>query len=103
MLRIHGRDKLLTVSKDNFTLCDNLGKIIDEFKYDCSEGESTAKMLENFAQGLLSPDKNQPVVDENADLNNMAVIESAYLSARTAMPEEPLKILDMVRTGPTNI
>jgi len=103
VLRIHGRDKLLTVSKDNFTLCDNLGKIIDEFKYDCSESESTAKMLKNFAQGLLSPDKNQPVVDGNADLNNMAVIESAYLSARTSMPEEPLKILDMVGTGPTNI
>jgi predicted dehydrogenase len=103
LLRIHGKDNFLTVSEDNFTLRDNLGNIIDEFKYDCSEGESTTKMLESFAQSLLSPDKNRLLAEKNANLSNMAVIESAYLSARTAMPEEPLKILDMVKMEPTNI
>ena len=103
VLRIHGKDNFLTVSEDNFTLRDNLGNIIDEFKYDCRESESTTKMLENFAKSLLSPDKNRLLAEKIANLNNMAVIESAYLSARTAMPEEPLKILDMVKMELTNI
>lgn len=103
LLRIHSKDRFLTASQDSFTVSDNLGHVIDEFKYNPGESESTAKMLENFAQTLLTPDKNKLFADENADLKNMALIESAYLSARTAMPEEPSKMLDMARTEPTNI
>ena len=33
----------------------------------------------------------------------MAVIEAAYLSARTAMPEEPQRILEIVGSEPANI
>jgi hypothetical protein len=33
----------------------------------------------------------------------MAVIESAYLSARTGMPEEPGRILQMAQVEPLNI
>ena len=41
------------------------------------------------------PEENVLGADEDACLNNMAVIESAYLSARTAMPEEPSRILQL--------
>ncbi len=45
--------------------------------------------LDNFGSHLLWPDKN-PLVSPAADnLNNMALIEAAYLSARTGMPEQP--------------
>ena len=51
------------------------------------------KTLENFGSHLLWPDKI-PLVSTAADnLKNMAVIEAAYLSARTGMPEEPGRIL----------
>ncbi len=103
ILKIHSKDGFLTASGANFVLCDNLGNIVDRFESESSESKSTAEMLETFAQSLLSPDKNRSGDEENAVLNIMAVIESAYLSARTAMPEEPLKILDMVKTGPANI
>ena len=33
----------------------------------------------------------------------MAVIESAYLSAKTANPETPSKILNMIKTEPTTL
>jgi hypothetical protein len=33
----------------------------------------------------------------------MAVIESAYLSARTGFPEEPARILQLAQIEPTNI
>ena len=103
MLKIHTKDGFLTASGANFILYDNLGNIVDRFEPESTESDSTAKMLETFADSLLSPDKNRPFDEENSDLLTMAVIESAYLSARTAMPEEPLKILDMVKTGPANI
>ena len=103
MLKIHSKDGFLTASGDDFVLCDNFGNIVDKLKPESTESDSTAKMLETFADVLLSPDNNRPFNEENSELITMAVIESAYLSARTAMPEEPLKILDMVKTGPANI
>jgi len=103
MLKIHSKDGFLTASGANLTVCDNLGNVIDRFESESSESEATAQMLENFAQTLLSPDKNRSGNEENSVLNIMAVLESAYLSARTATPEEPAKILDMVKTGPANI
>ena len=59
-------------------------------------------MFEYFAANVLLPDKNI-FVDENADLNNMAVIESAYLSAKTAMPESPVRIMQMADKDFINI
>ncbi len=96
-LKIHTKDGFLTASGDKFTLSDNLGNIAERLESESTESDSAAKMLKTFADALLSPDKNSSVDDKNSDLNIMAVIESAYLSARTAMPEEPLKVLDMVK------
>jgi predicted dehydrogenase len=103
ILQVHSEKEFWTASDTNLTVCDNLGNVIDRFEDESGESEPTAEMLENFAQNLLSPDKNRFGSEENSILNTMAVIESAYLSARTAMPEEPAKILDMVKTGHTNI
>jgi len=97
MLKLHSMDKFLTASADSFTVHDNLGNIIEQSVYDAAPAESTAKMLEDFAMSLISPDKKKPIADIGSDLNNMAVIEAAYLSGRTAMPEEPLRILDMAK------
>jgi len=96
-LRMHSENEFLSASEANLTMCDNQGNIIEQFESESSESESTAKMLENFAQSLLLPDKNQPAGEESRTLNSMAVIEAAYLSGRTAMAEEPARILDMVK------
>lgn len=102
-LKLNCKKNCLTVSENKFTLSDNFGNVIEEFKYPHNQTKSMAKMLENFALSLLSPDKNRSFTDFTADLNNMAVIESAYLSARTAMPEEPSRMLNMVNIEPANI
>jgi len=103
ILRMHSEKEFWTASDTNLTVWDNLGNVIDRFEAESDESESTAQMLENFAQNLLSPDKNRFGREQNSILDTMAVIESAYLSARTAVPEEPAKILDMVKTRRTNI
>ena len=51
--------------------------------------------LESFARSLLSPGEHKLTSSGRENLKNMAVIESAYLSARTGFPEEPGRILQM--------
>jgi predicted dehydrogenase len=102
-LRIHGKDKYISVTKGAFTVCDNAGGVIKELKYDRPVKEAWAGLLENLAKHILAPKEHNLFADELADLNNMAVIESAYLSARTGMPEEPCRIMDVIEIEPTSI
>jgi len=99
ILQMHTEKEFWAASGANLTVSDNLGNVIDRFESESSESESTAKMLENFAQSLFLPDKNQAAGEENCTLNSMAVIEAAYLSGRTAMAEEPARILDRVKNS----
>jgi predicted dehydrogenase len=89
----HGQDKLVRFDDKTFEVTDSLGQRLRQENFDDDCLSRMKKMLENFGSNLLWPDKN-PLVSTAADnLKNMAVIEAAYLSARTGMPEEPAKIL----------
>ena len=103
LLTLNNRDKQFVVSEKTITVRDNSGNVIEHSKYEPAGTKSTEKMLESFAMSILAPQEKKPSDDVLVDLKNMAVIESAYLSARTAMPEEPAKILHMANTEPTNI
>jgi predicted dehydrogenase len=102
-LKVYGKDKILTVSNTQFTVSDGLGQRSEEWKYDDDELCWYTALLENFALSILSPDENKLCSSGRENLKNMAVIESAYLSARTAMPEEPGRILQMAQIEPTSI
>ena len=94
-LRIYGKDKILTVDNTRFVISDSLGQVSEEFRYGYDRFGCLLKVLEDFALGILSPDKNKLCGSGSDNLAAMAVIESAYLSARTSMPEDPGKILKM--------
>ncbi|UCF00215.1 MAG: Gfo/Idh/MocA family oxidoreductase [Planctomycetota bacterium] len=95
LLKLYGKDKILTVSNSRLTISDCLGQLSEQLKYDDDEIRCMTKQLKNFAFSILSPDKNKLRSSGRENLKDMAVIESAYLSARTAMPEEPARILEM--------
>ena len=59
-----------------------------------------AAAVENFALSILAPDKNTPACTAGDNLKTMAVIEAAYLSARTGFPEQPRRILQMAGLSP---
>jgi predicted dehydrogenase len=101
-LTIHGRQSYMTFTNDSFTIHDNCGTITQQQKFDYNPDESIEKMLHNIASTMLQPDKKQANARAR-NLMNMALIEAAYLSARTAMPEEPLKVLEMAATASTGI
>jgi len=106
VLKLYGKDKILTVSENGFTVSDGAGRMSEEKKYEEDAFFGMREQLRNFARSILSPDENKLCSSGRENLDDMAVIESAYLSSRTGFPEEPAKVLQMapVRTGePSNI
>jgi len=105
-LRIFGKECVLTVSNTEFTISDGLGQTRERQQYEDDTPACMKKVLENFALSILSPEENKLSSSARENLKNMAVIEAAYLSARTGFPEEPKRILQMVSSGaatPTNM
>jgi len=98
-LRLYGKDRILTVDETQLTVCDGLGRTCEEFKYDDDRLACTTELLKNFALSILSPDNNKLCSSGRDNLKDMAVIESAYLSARTGFPEEPGRILQRASRG----
>lgn len=92
-LKVYGKDKILTADSAHFTISDSLENVTQRSEYDDDRFVLMTKSLENFAMSILSPDKNKLCSSGRDNLRDMAVIESAYLSARTGFPEEPAKVL----------
>ncbi|MBN2180928.1 MAG: Gfo/Idh/MocA family oxidoreductase [Sedimentisphaerales bacterium] len=95
ILQIYGKDKILTVNQSQLTISDGLGEICEQIEYDDDLVGCMTELSKNFALSILSPDNNKPCSTTRENLKNMAVMESAYLSARTGFPEEPARILQM--------
>jgi predicted dehydrogenase len=102
-LKVHGKDKILTVNNTKFIISNGLGQTNEESEYNDDELTRHTALLKNFALSTLLPDKNKLCSSARENLKDMAVIESAYLSARTGMPEEPGRILKMAQAEVTNI
>ncbi len=98
ILKIYGKDKNLTVTPDSFSINDSLGQPIEHFDYNENNQALAKRLLENLAEHLLFSGKRNLAGTPEENLNNMALIDSAYLSANTAMPEEPARILQLVKT-----
>jgi len=95
LLKLHGKDKMLTASENLFSANDLSGRVIEQSEYEDNQLTRMGALLEKFASTILTPDKNRLTGSARENLRNMAVIESAYLSSRTAMPEQPDRILKM--------
>ena len=93
-VKVYTRDRILTVSRNRFTASDVSGQTTDS-EYDDDQLSCMRKVLENFALSIISHDKNKLSSSAEENLRHMAVIDSAYLSARTGFPEEPGRILKM--------
>jgi predicted dehydrogenase len=94
-LRVYTSDRIISVGRKRFTVTDHEGAIELDRQYQWDQRQCVTKLVENFSLSLISPEENRLLCPYSANLRNMAVIEAAYLSARTGMPEEPGKILQM--------
>jgi predicted dehydrogenase len=103
LIEVFGKDRIVTVSAESFRISDRNECGCAQSGCECDESGRMQRALESFALSVLWPDKN-PVCSSLAEsLKNMAVIEAAYLSGRTGMPEEPGRVLRMVRRESTFI
>jgi len=96
-IKIYGKDKILTATTSQLTVTDGIKCRNRKSKFEDNEPTWHQAMLTNFALSILQPNEHRLISTGIENLTNMAVIESAYLSARTATPEEPSKILQMAQ------
>jgi predicted dehydrogenase len=98
-LRVYGKDKILSATSQRFSL-SIAEQIIEESACDDDQFTTLAKVLDNFGLSLLTPEQCVLTSTARENLKNMALIKSAYLSAMTGFPEEPLRILNMAAAQP---
>ncbi|MFC1737734.1 Gfo/Idh/MocA family protein [Planctomycetota bacterium] len=102
-LKVFGKAQILTVNNNLVRLSKNCGEVVEDCEYGYDILVCTKRLLENFALSILSPDKNKLCSTGRENLKNMSVIESAYLSSRTSMPESPARVLQMGQAELTKI
>jgi predicted dehydrogenase len=91
-IKVYEKNGTLTVNDEQLVYGDEFD---DKTVNSDDEVGRMAELLENFAMSVQSPETNKLCSTGRENLQNMAVIESAYLSARTGFPEEPGRILQM--------
>jgi predicted dehydrogenase len=98
VIRIYGRDAVLTVTDNLVTMTTCEGRGDQRWQYDQDQADTMGRLLTDFAQSIRIAQEPSLVSSAAESLRNMAVLESAYLSARTGFPEEPAKILQFGRS-----
>ncbi|MCU0915735.1 MAG: Gfo/Idh/MocA family oxidoreductase [Planctomycetes bacterium] len=94
-IEIHAQDAYLIVAPDRLELRTPDGRNDLNWRYEEDEQVAFERLLENFVRTLRSP-AEYPLASSGAEnLRNMAVLESAYLSAKTGFPEQPARILQL--------
>jgi predicted dehydrogenase len=99
-IEVHAKEALLIVTENQVELRTRDGRNDWKQQYEEPEQVATERLLSSFARSLQDPDQF-PLVSSGAEnLRTMAVLESAYLSARTGFPEEPARILQLAGPPP---
>lgn len=94
-VRICGAENNVVATPNRLTVYDNNGSLITEHKYPLKPEKCVTEMFIDFGRALLEPDKYKLRSNSKLDLATMALIEAAYLSAKTGMPESPRKFFEM--------
>ncbi|MFA5554692.1 MAG: Gfo/Idh/MocA family oxidoreductase [Phycisphaerae bacterium] len=72
-------------------------KIVQKKKFSLEADSYMADVLAGFANSCFDRQNNKPFSTLQEHLQNIAVIEAAYLSTRTMMPEQPCRIFELTR------
>jgi len=99
-VEIHGKEARLTIADNEVTLVARDSRDNRTWQYQEDEQVLMERLLSSFALGLLTPNEHEFPGSGADGLRNMAVLESAYLSAKTGFPEEPARILRMAGRVP---
>jgi predicted dehydrogenase len=95
VMKVYGKDALLTVTDSLVTLNTRAGVNDQKWQYEQDETDTMRRLLRSFARSITNPDEPSLTTSAAESLRNMAVLEAAYLSARTGFPEEPARIMQL--------
>lgn len=99
-IEVHAKETHLTLTENQVELRTRDGRNDWQQRYEEPQQVATERLLASFARSVQDPDQF-PLVSSGAEnLRTMAVLESAYLSARTGFPEEPARILQLAGPPP---
>jgi predicted dehydrogenase len=96
-----GREDVLMLGREKMRIQTRAGEKLKQKRLKYDADAAMKKTLEDFALSIIEPEENPLRCVGREQLQNMAVIEAAYLSSRTSMPEQPRRILALEDTGPT--
>jgi predicted dehydrogenase len=99
-MKVYGKDNILTVGNDRVVLADLRGGGEQTQQFQEDDRDIMVLLLDDFARSLSTSDGQEEVSSMAENLRNMAVLESAYLSARTGFPEEPDRVLQQAKNYP---
>jgi len=100
LLEVHAKEARLTVTENQVELRTCAGRNDVQRQFEEPEQVATERLLSSFVRSVQAPEQF-PLVSSGAEnLRTMAVLESAYLSARTGFPEEPARILQLAGPPP---
>ncbi len=100
---MHCREGYIISGRDGFEIFDTEGALLEEGPFKDEQDRALLGMLESFGRTLQGDEEAVFPEDEGAQMRNMALIESAYLSAKTSMPEEPARIMTIAESGTSTL
>jgi predicted dehydrogenase len=94
-VRIYGAQQSIIATPNRLAVIDSTGAIINENKYPLKPEKCITEMFIDIGRALLEPDKYKLRNNWQLDLATMALIEAAYLSAKTGTSESPRRFVEM--------
>jgi predicted dehydrogenase len=88
----HGVEGRIEASPEEARLYDPQGRIVDQTGQSPDEGELIARQIQHFAESLRDSEI-KPLTLARDRVADVSVIETAYLSAKTRLPEK-IKVYD---------
>jgi len=94
-VRIYGSQQNIVVTPNRLAVYDGSDNLIVENKYPLKAEKCITELFIDFGRAILEPDKYKLRNNARLDLATMALIEAAYLSAKTGMPESPARFFEI--------
>ncbi|MFA5292441.1 MAG: Gfo/Idh/MocA family oxidoreductase [Phycisphaerae bacterium] len=94
-LRIYGDQNNIVITPNRLAVYDSSDTLTAEHKYPLNSEKCITEMFIDFGRAVLEPDKYKLRSGPRLDLATMALIEAAYLSAKTGMPESPARFFEI--------
>ena len=94
-VRIYGTPQNIVATPNRLAVYDGSDNLIAEHKYPLKSEKCITEMFIDFGRAILEPEKYKLRNSSRLDLATMALIEAAYLSAKTGMPESPGRFFEI--------